>query len=122
MKLKRIGRQLKRIKNKSYPKSPENVESIRAKMLESEIGKDYGYTKDGLHNLYIDSVINENYSFCLFASFKTIEVIKNEIEPDGRHYLMDGTFKVAPKGFLQLLIISIEYKNDVCIKLNHIGT
>lgn len=41
-------------------------------------------------------------------------MIKQHIPTDDRRYMMDGTFDVAPLGsYYQLLIIYIEYKNDV---------
>lgn len=86
---------------KTALKTPENFES-------------YGRTLNKQHNFYVDSVINENFSFHVFASFAVINMIKEHIPPSRRNYLLDGTFQVAPSDlFSQLLILSIEYQNDV---------
>lgn len=43
-----------------------------------------------------------------------MSLIDQNISPEERHYLMDATLDVVPDGnFYQLLIIHIEYKNDV---------
>lgn len=78
-----------------------------------EIIEQYGQTLNKQHSFYVNSVVHENYAFHVFASFATIEIIKKHITPENRNYLLDGTFKIIPRGFSQLLIISLEYKNDV---------
>lgn len=69
-----------------------------------------------MHDLYIDSIIEKDYAFHVFASYANIDLTKKHIPPGQRKYLMDGTFKIVPRQFSkngQLLIIAIEYKNDV---------
>lgn len=85
-----------------------------------EIRNKYGKTLDNQRPLYVDSVIKKRkYAFHLFASHATVNLIEEHIPPNQRKYLADGTFQVAPRRFSkkggQLLIISIEYKNDVSI-------
>lgn len=78
-----------------------------------EIREKYGYTYDGDAPLYVGCEVNDQYAFAIFKSQFVIDQIKANILPADRKYLMDGTFDCIPKEFYQLVIISIEYKNDV---------
>lgn len=85
-----------------------------------EIMEEYGYTMNKRERFYVGSVIRTVFAFHVFASFSTIKFIKKHIAPEKRNYLLDGTFKIVPspsKLFSQLLLISIEYKNDVSITI-----
>lgn len=83
-----------------------------------EIREKYGYTYDGDAPFYVGSVVNDEYAFTIFKSEFVIENIKANILPADRKYLMDGTFDCIPKEFYQLVIISIEYENDVSCTMN----
>lgn len=102
-----------RHKNKVYPRDPKLIENIRDKFRESNILEQFGYTLDGDARFYIDTVIASDYAFVIFASDYVIDFIQQNIKPELRNYLMDGTFDSLPGEFYQLLIISIEYRNDV---------
>lgn len=58
-------------------------------------------------------MITPNYEFTIFASQFVMSFIQQNIRPGDRNYLMDGTFDSLPNGFYQLLIIALEYENDV---------
>lgn len=90
---------------------------VKDVMKDPEIFREYGLTLNEQHSFYVDSVVENHYAFHVFASFAVIDQIKKNIEPGKRRYLMDGTFKVVPREFSQLLIISIEYKHLVGINL-----
>lgn len=63
---------------------------------------------------YKTVVIEDNYKFCVFASDEIVELIKENISEQNRHFMMDATFKVCPYGdFNQLLIIYIAYCEEV---------
>lgn len=120
----RVKRQLVRILRKKYPKLPkletgENSTDLHKKyetLLDGDdIRKEFGSTLDKRHK-YFGSVVKTLFAFHVFVSFTVIEMIKKHISKEQaqkRRYLMDGTFRVVPRKFNQLLIIAIEYKNDV---------
>lgn len=107
---------LHRLKNEKYPEIPKSHQQIKELLEKPENLEKYGMTLTKKKPFYIGSVVNEKFSFFVFASLLTIEFIKEHIKVGQRFYLMDGTFQTAPRNFYQTLIISIEYKNDVCSK------
>lgn len=78
-----------------------------------EILQKYGFTYDHDAPLYVDTVVTPDYAFTIFKSQFVIDQIEEHIQPAERKYLMDGTFDRIPKEYYQLVIISVEYKNDV---------
>lgn len=107
-----------RLRDKKYPKRPKSDEEIRTAFSNPKILEEFGRTLDKKRSLYIGSVIEEKYAFHAFASTAMIKIVEEHIPPGQRKYLIDGTFRVVPGQFKkngQLLIIAIEYKNDVCI-------
>lgn len=114
LRFKRIKRNLYRLRDKRYPKRPSTDEEIQKAFENDDISAEFGQTLDKRRPLYAGSVVEKNnYAFYVFASFGIIEMVKKHIPPDQRKFLMDGTFKIVPRRFRQLLIIAIEYKNDV---------
>lgn len=119
--------QLEDIRTKQYPKQPKiekndgtfDIHKKYQNLLNAEdIRKEFGKTLDKRHKLYFGSVVKTMFAFHVFVSFSVIDMIKKHITADKqqkRRYLIDGTFKVVPRKFNQLLIIAIEYKNDVRI-------
>lgn len=106
---------LNRIKNGPRPKILKNAVELQAIFENPLVFEKYGMNLDQTAPLYFDTVISEQFSFCVFQSNIVIEFVKENIEPALRHYLIDGTFDCVPCGFYQLLIISIEYRNDVSL-------
>lgn len=102
----KMQRQLTRIKTKARPKIPTNNMQMLKLFQSPDIINEHGYTLDA-------SSSTKEYTFCIFASFAIINMVKHNINPQKRHYLIDGTFKTVPRTFYQLLIVSIEFKNDV---------
>lgn len=127
-----MKRQLERIRRKPYPKLPkiekgDSDTTFHKKyqnlLNEADIRENYGKSLDKKHKLYFGSVVRPLFAFHVFVSFAVINMIKKHITKENdqkRRYLMDGTFKVVPKRFNQLLIIAIEYKNAVRIKFSKI--
>lgn len=117
---RRIKQTLLRHKNKAYPKDPGTVEGIRETFLQEDILNDYGSNLEGAEDFYINTVVEKDFAFTMFASKFVIDFIEKNIEPSSRTYLMDGTFDSLPKAYYQLLVISIEYNNDVSIISHYI--
>lgn len=110
-----MKRTLQRHKNKIYPKIPKTLEDIRNSFLDPKILNEYGYNLTNSAQFYIDTVIETNHAFTVFASKFVIDFIQKNIEPGQRNYLLDGTFDRLPGGgYYQLLIITIEFENQVC--------
>lgn len=114
-----VERELYRLRDKEYPERPQTHEDIKVTLNDPKIFEDYGKTLNKQKPFYISSVVNKKYAFHMFASYAVMDLIKTHIPPKDRNYLMDGTFKIIPRGLNQLLIISIEYKNDVSLSLFH---
>lgn len=113
---RRVSRQLYRIRDKKYPKRPSTDEELKSALEDNGIFEQYGKTLDHLRPVYAGSVIEKDeYAFHVFASFGIVDLVKANIPPDQRRYLVDGTFKIIPRQFRQLLILAIEYKNDVSL-------
>lgn len=107
-----MRQKLKKVKNANIPKQPKSLEEIHNLFQQPNIIEQYGKTQDNRHNFYQGTVWNDRFGFTIFASHATMEMVEKEI-PNKRKYLIDGTFKVTPKPFYQLLTISIEFNNDV---------
>lgn len=113
---KTMKRNLNRIKNGPRPKIPENAAELTALFEDPDVFYKYGMNLNQTAPRYFATVVTDDYSFCVLQSNSVIEFVKSHIEPSLRNYLIDGTFSCVPRGFYQLLVISIEYRNDVSFK------
>lgn len=109
----KIKKTLSRRKNQTYPNIPTTIESICTQFKDPKIMEKYGFNLENDAKFYVDTIIESDYAYTIFASKFVIDFVEENIEPKFRNYLMDGTFDSLPNGFYQLLIISIEYRNDV---------
>lgn len=114
-----MQRNLRRILNAGNPKNPKSAESVRASFENEDVMENYGYNLRRSESFYMGTLTEKKKSspcsFSLFGSKEVINMIEEHIKPEERKYLLDGTFDTSPVGFYQLLIIYIEYKNDVSI-------
>lgn len=108
-------RTLRRLKKEPYPKVPKDIYEIHDSMMLPDNREKFGLTLDNKNDLYTGTVIFDKDGFMLFKSQKNIDFVKQHIEGGQRNYLLDGTFKIVPNQFSQLLIICFEYKNNVSI-------
>lgn len=107
-----MKRNLRRILNADAPKYVKSAEEIAAAFENSKTFEAFGYNLRHTEIFYIATVINPLNSFSLFGSYEVMKIIQKFI-PEKRKYLLDGTFDVSPTGYYQLLVIYIEYQNDV---------
>lgn len=77
--------------------------------------KEYGHTLDGDSKFYLGTEITEDYKFTIFYSEFVMNFIKENISIGSRRYMMDATFDSLPDGYYQLLIIAVEYRNNVSV-------
>lgn len=110
-----MKRTLNNIKNAKRPKIPQDPANLRLLFDKPDTFAKYGYTLDQRSSFYVDTIVEPQFSFCVFKSDSIIGIIKEYIDPTHRHYLIDGTFSCVPAGFYQVIIISIEYQNDVSL-------
>lgn len=109
----KMKRQLFRMKNAKYPKIPKNISDIENALNDATIRKNFAHTYNSDHELYAGTVQKKEYSFVVFVSRKVINSIEKSIPSSDRNYLIDGTFRIVPRQFKQLLVISVEFRNDV---------
>lgn len=111
MKFESTERSINRWKNEQHPKVPTSIKELEEEFKKPEIIEKYGNSYEGDGKFYIQTVLSPKCDFTVFASPFVMNFIKENIKD--RRYLMDGTFDSLPKGFYQMLTISIEYKDDV---------
>lgn len=53
----------------------------------------------------------KEFSYCVLVSPQSIELITNNLEPNERFYLIDGTFRITPmcNVFKQVLIVHAQF-------------
>lgn len=113
-----MERNARRYKNKGYPKLPKGATDLIKIFSDKEIAEKYGLNLRKTKPFYIDTVVQGREFFTVFASHQIIKLVEQFIAPKDRTltltFMLDGTFKIVPiKKYYQLLIIHIQYGNDV---------
>lgn len=117
-------RGFQKIKKGSLPKTPKNVGEIIKAFQQTSVIESYGFTLQTIdlekkpieeRYMFYDCAIEEKeFSYCIFSSKVSIQLIESKINLDERHILMDATFKTCPDGpFKQLLILHIRKRKQV---------
>lgn len=113
-----MSRNLRRIKNTTRPKNPKTVDALIDEFKNPSVMSKFGLNSRKNERFYMNTVRGNTFSFTIFASAQIMTLIENHVKPMDRRYLIDGTFQLVPIGFFrQLLIIHIEYMNDVSNQL-----
>jgi hypothetical protein len=112
-----MERNLLRIQNRVFPRSPKTSNSIKIAFEDPQIMMNFGKTKHEDPRDFFKTVFDTpQFSYCIFASNAVIDLMEKTIPVSERSFLMDATFKICPLGqFNQLLIIAVEYANRVNI-------
>lgn len=102
------------------PKTPKDVQEAFRK---ESVFKNFGLTRhEGESQSHFFKTCHEekDFAYCVFASDKCVQLIKENIPVTKRTILIDGTFAVVPMGcFKQLLLINVEYLDRVSILIVH---
>lgn len=113
--IQKQAQRLNALKNTNTPKWSQSIESLCQQFNRIDIMQSHGKTLDEKDNLYFETVLEDDFAFSIFVSKAAIRMVERYIPQEQRFYVLDATFRIVPKPFYQLLIISIEYKFDVCI-------
>lgn len=117
--MQRNLRRRKNAKKPKYPKKPKTVTDVKKTFEDKETAQKFGRNLRNTEQFYIDTVVKKQSTkdsfFTIFASFQILNMVAAHIPACERIWMMDGTFDVTPVdvGYYQLLIIYIQYKNDV---------
>lgn len=114
LKFESLERNTRRYKD-TFPRMPKCPSHIIKAFADPQIYDKYALNLRKTHPFYIATVEHDEKTFfSIIVSHQIMQMIEENIPPKDRKYLIDGTFKVTPMGgFQQLMIIHIEYKNDV---------
>lgn len=122
--LKKHKRGFEKIKKGSLPSTPKNVAEIINAFEQKSVIDSYGVTLQTIdlekkpltekYRFYDVAVEEKGFSYCIFSSKVSIQLIEKHIDIDKRHILMDATFKTCPSSpFKQLLILYIRTQKKV---------
>lgn len=112
----KIKRGLQYIAAKNFVSSPKSALDVVEAFNIENVWTQYGVSKDcdNPEHFYTASISDKDYSYFIFSSQKSIHLIRENISPTNRKFLIDATFKPVPRGCLnQLLIIYVEYFDEV---------
>lgn len=109
-------RTLRDLRKTRFGKSPNTPQEIQEEFLKPEIMNCLGKSLYGESGpIYNGTQINSGYANCIFSSPHSISLVKNNLEPNERFFVMDATFRITPRGtFQQVLIIYVKYGIKVC--------
>lgn len=103
---------LSNLRSQKYGNAPCNGKEV---LEQIERDFDLGYSllrnNDGeLLKLLDDVVITDTFENCIFSSSKSISLIKEFTEETTRFFILDGTFRITPKGvWQQILILHVNF-------------
>lgn len=112
MKFATIEKTLRNLRKEKYESSPKTCDEIRKKFEDPVILRDLGTSLHREHGkLYNHLYDGKDFSYCIFSSPKSIELILSNVEEHERFFLMDATFAITPMCniFKQVLIIHAQF-------------
>lgn len=110
-----VERTLRTRRKPKYGKPPLTPEEIAFEFGKADVLRDLGTS---LHRdkgpLYNTTLIEDDFSNCIFSSAKSISLVKEHLEVHERFFLMDATFRITLRGvFQQVLVIYIKFQSKV---------
>lgn len=102
---------LQNCRKQRYGKSPINGTEILVEFEKQSVLDNYGFSLLQDHGSFFnDVVISDNFENCIFSSAKSIELILQNTTEAERFFIVDGTFRITPKGvWQQVLILHINF-------------
>lgn len=105
---------LSNLRAQKYGSAPTNGKEIRNSIERNSLTElEYSLLRDEegkLHKLLNEVVITDKFENCIFSSAKTLSLIKEYTEVEQRFFILDGTFRITPKGiWQQILILQINF-------------
>lgn len=112
-----IERTLRNHRKTKYGKSPNTLEDIEREFKNENVFRDLGLSKFHEHGVLYNGIkIEKDYCNCFFSSEKSIKLVKENLEPNERFFIMDATFRITPHGeFQQVLIIHVQFGIKVSV-------
>lgn len=94
-----------------YGPSPKNGAEVREKFSRIEIMEALGHSLHYDHGRFFnDVIVTDKFDSCIFSSHKSISLIKQYTLEEKRFFILDGTFRITPKGvWQQTLILQISF-------------
>lgn len=110
-----ISRSMAEWRKAKYGRAPTDAEGISREFEKPDIFEALGKSLHRDRGTIFNTVqIEDGFANCIFSSPRSIELYKTVEEKD-RFFLMDGTFRITPRGsFQQVLIIYGQYGSKVC--------
>lgn len=106
-----ISRTLEDIRKQKYGKPPKNGEEIKEEFNKPNVYQNLGLSLHHERGTFFNTMqITDTFENCIFSSSKSISLILENTTESSRFFLMDGTFRVTPRGiFQQVLILHFQY-------------
>lgn len=120
-----IRKTLGEIKNRRFGKAPVNGKQVIEEFKKPTVMDAFGYSQLQDHGrIFNDVIISERFEYCVFSSAKSIALILENTEESERVFILDGTFRITPKGIWeQTLILQINFgikvSSECFIKKSH---
>lgn len=115
----KIAKTLSNWKKEKYETSPQSCDDIKKAFENPATLADLGTSLHKDHGLIFNHVHQQKeFSYCVLSSPKSIQIMNDELEPNERFFLIDGTFRITPmcKVFKQVLVIHGQFGLKVSLQ------
>lgn len=119
-----IRKTLGTIRNLRFGKAPVNGKEVLEEFKKDAVMNGFGFSLLQDHGrLLNDVIVSKQFEYCVFSSAKSIALILANTQESERFFILDGTFRITPKGvWVQTLILQINYGFKVSNEyLNDLG-
>lgn len=105
---------LSNLRAQKYGNAPTNGKEILEQIENGSLSDlEYSLIHDNegkLQKLLNDVVITDKFENCIFSSSESLSLIRDFTEEEQRFFVLDGTFRITPKGvWQQILILHINF-------------